>query len=128
MEPREPLEYLKELLEDVTFAVESEDSVATHNPSDIVNLKHVIETLKHQQEIIHMYKVVDELLKDERKKVKHIFPLENTAGYGQLCDKVVAYDNVLGEIERALAGYAENTGDKRFIESVEKAKKFHLNS
>ncbi|MFY0519354.1 hypothetical protein ACOMCU_16225 [Lysinibacillus sp. UGB7] len=90
--------------------MESGDSVVTHNPSDIVNLKHVIETLKHQQETIQMYRVVDEFVKDECQKIKYLFPLENTAGYGQLCNKVAAYDYTHGEIERALTGYFEITG------------------
>lgn len=49
MEAREPLGYLKDLLEDITHAIEEEDSTAVHNPSDIVNLKHAIEKFKDMQ-------------------------------------------------------------------------------
>ena len=45
-----------------------------------------IERLNNQ---ICVYKVVDEFVKEQAKKVKHLFPLENTPGYGQLCDLVV---------------------------------------
>lgn len=46
------------------------------------------ENSKHE-ETIRIYKVSDELVKEQSKKVKHLFPLENTVGYGQLCDKVL---------------------------------------
>lgn len=89
MEPREPIEYLKDLLSDITFAIEQENSQTNHSTNDLMNLKHAIETLKHQQETIRIYKAVDEFVKEQSKKVKHLFPLENTVGYGQLCDKVL---------------------------------------
>jgi hypothetical protein len=41
------------------------------------------------EETIRIYKVSDELVKEQSKQVKHLFPLENTVGYGQLCDKVL---------------------------------------
>ncbi|WP_432701996.1 hypothetical protein [Lysinibacillus sphaericus] len=47
MDPREPLSYLKDLLEDITHAVGREDEqTALHNQSDIINLKNVIDKYK----------------------------------------------------------------------------------
>lgn len=45
--------------------------------------------VEHLEETVRIYKVVDEYVKEQSKKVKHLFPLENTAGYGQLCDMVL---------------------------------------
>jgi hypothetical protein len=47
------------------------------------------EKAEQLEETVRIYKVVDEHVKEQSKKVKHIFPLENTVGYGQLCDKVL---------------------------------------
>lgn len=43
----------------------------------------------HLEETVRIYKASDEIVREQAKKVKHLFPLENTAGYGQLCDLVV---------------------------------------
>lgn len=61
MEPREPLSYLKDLLDDITYAVEREDeSTATHNPSDIINLKNVIEKYKALEiEVEHLRMITE---------------------------------------------------------------------
>lgn len=116
MEPRESIDYLKDLLSDITFAIEQEDSQANHGPSDLLNLKHAIDTLKHQQDTIRMYKVVDGFIKKESKKVKHIFPLENTAGYGQLCDKVIELTDNSIPLEKVyqecISAWKEATGEK----------------
>ena len=57
---------------------------------EIEKLQKEIEKL---QDTIRFKKNVDKatnsLIKEQSKKVKHLFPLENTAGYGQLCDKVL---------------------------------------
>lgn len=54
------------------------------------------ETLRQEQQLnqkyeekLRIYKLSDELVKEQSKKVKHLFPLENTVGYGQLCEKVL---------------------------------------
>lgn len=61
MEPREPLRYLKDLLEDITFAVEREDeSTAVHNPSDIVNLKNVIEKYRALELEVEHWRMIAE--------------------------------------------------------------------
>ncbi|MEB6550159.1 hypothetical protein MXL46_13775 [Heyndrickxia sporothermodurans] len=41
------------------------------------------------EETIRIYKISDEIVKEQSKKIKHLFPLENIVGYGQLCDKVL---------------------------------------
>ena len=61
---------------------------------DVPELVAEVERLKNQ---IHVYKVTDEFVREQSKKVKHLFPLENVAGYGQLCDLVVVQDK---EIKR----------------------------
>ena len=72
MKTREPLEYLKDLLEDITYAVESEDDSTTiHNRSDIVNLQNVINVFKEMQdklenalngiELIQIYTTIEQL-------------------------------------------------------------------
>lgn len=38
------------------------------------------------------------LIREQSKKVKHLFPLENVAGYGQLCDKVLLFEETLKKI------------------------------
>ena len=45
--------------------------------------------IDHLKETVRIYKASDELVREQSKKVKHLFPLETTAGYGQLCDKVI---------------------------------------
>lgn len=45
--------------------------------------------IEHLKETLRIYKVSDAFVKEQSKKVKHLFPLENTVGYGQLCDKVI---------------------------------------
>lgn len=127
IEPTEPLAYLESLLDNITNGLENDDSEIRFNQSDLVNLKHAIKTFKYNQETIRIYKVVDGFVKEESKKVKHIFPLENTAGYGQLCDKVVAYEKAFKAVESALKGFAQVTGDKRFTTCVKKAKDAYLN-
>ncbi|MGE8079046.1 hypothetical protein [Peribacillus loiseleuriae] len=47
------------------------------------------EKAERLEETVRIYKVSDEYVKEQSKKVKHLFPLENTVGYGQLCDKVL---------------------------------------
>lgn len=49
-------------------------------------LEDEVELLK---ETVRIYKQSDELVKEQSRKVKHLFPLENTVGYGQLVDKVL---------------------------------------
>ena len=62
----------------------------------------LIAEVEKLQETVRIYKVVDEHVKEQSKKVKHLFPLENTAGYGQLCDKVL-------ELERKIEALSEPT-------------------
>ncbi|ARK32145.1 hypothetical protein [Halalkalibacter krulwichiae] len=47
------------------------------------------EKVEELEETVRIYKLSDELVKEQSNKVKHLFPLENTVGYGQLCDKVL---------------------------------------
>lgn len=58
-------------------------------PDFLKELKNVVNEIDYLKETVRIYKVCDELTREHSKKVKHVFPLENTAGYGQLCDKVV---------------------------------------
>jgi hypothetical protein len=51
--------------------------------------------VRHLEETVRIYKVSDEIVKDQSKKVKHLFPMENTAGYGQLCDLVLSLERRL---------------------------------
>ena len=60
------------------------------------SVPYLIEKLEEQQkeidylkETVGIYKASDELVREQSKKVKYLFPLETTAGYGQLCDKVI---------------------------------------
>lgn len=61
---------------------------------DVPALVAEVERLNNQ---IHVYKVTDEFVREQSKKVKHLFSLDNVAGYGQLCDLVVEQDK---EIKR----------------------------
>lgn len=78
--------------------------------SDIQELKNEIERLKarnsrYAEKIIELKdklkykenldKNVKVIVRDQAKKVKHLFPLENTAGYGQLCDKLLKFEKAL---------------------------------
>lgn len=69
---REPLEYMKELLEDITFAIENEDSKANHTASDLVNLKHVIEVLKGQREMVMKQKDDERALLSAQKVIHEL--------------------------------------------------------
>lgn len=57
----EPLSYLKNLLEDIAYAVEHEDEpVAVHHVSDIINLKNVIKQYKALElEVEHLRAIVE---------------------------------------------------------------------
>ncbi|MFS0784757.1 hypothetical protein [Bacillus sp. 1P06AnD] len=55
----------------------------------LVDLSEQQKEIEHLKETVRVYKVCDEFTKEHSKKVKHLFPLENTVGYGQLCDKVL---------------------------------------
>lgn len=80
MDAREPLGYLKDLLEDITHAVEQEDSTAVHNPSDITNLKHVIEKFKEMRdklengltgiELVKIYSAIERLQLENKALIK----------------------------------------------------------
>ncbi|MGG3803144.1 hypothetical protein [Metabacillus fastidiosus] len=54
-----------------------------------VDLTEYEQEIERLNETVRIYKVSDEFVKEQSKKVKHLFPLENTVGYGQLCDKVL---------------------------------------
>jgi FtsZ-binding cell division protein ZapB len=42
------------------------------------------------------------LVRQQAKKVKHLFPLENIAGYGQLCDKVLEQEKEIEYLQNEL--------------------------
>ena len=48
--------------------------------------------LKNKERI---YDIADKYVIEQSKKVKHLFPQENRAGYGQLCDKILELENEL---------------------------------
>lgn len=59
-----------------------------------------------------MQKFTNAHIKEQSKKVKHLFPLENTAGYGQLCDKLLQYEKVLKDIIKTYEyGQPDNNGE-----------------
>lgn len=47
------------------------------------------EKAAHLEETVRIYKLSDEHVREQAKKVRHLFPLDNIPGYGQLCDKVL---------------------------------------
>ncbi|MGE7114747.1 hypothetical protein [Lysinibacillus sp. NPDC047702] len=80
---------------------------------DVPALVAEVERLNNQ---IHVYKVTDEFVREQSKKVKHFFPLENVAGYGQLCDLVVEQEKkmiLLREVVKEFIDYWATTNDAR---------------
>jgi hypothetical protein len=63
--------------------------VEIEGQSIVEDYKWMIQTIERLEETVRIYKVSDDIVKEQSKKVKHLFPLENTVGYGQLCDKVL---------------------------------------
>ncbi|MBL5783370.1 hypothetical protein [Heyndrickxia sporothermodurans] len=62
------------------------------------------------EETIRIYKISDEIVKEQSKKIKHLFPLENIVGYGQLCDKVL---ELTDENSFFVKAYTEKIMDER---------------
>ncbi|MEK3955650.1 hypothetical protein [Psychrobacillus sp. FSL K6-1464] len=124
------LAYLKDLREDMKHVIESEESSIQVDSNDLRHVNEAIEDIAVLQKQIE-YREDQEILykisvSKEAKKVKHLFPLENTAGYGQLCDMLLAYEQTLAEIERVLKVYGRANGDIHYIECVERVKNRHL--
>lgn len=95
--------------------------------NDIQELKEIIadrtNDIIHQQKEIEQLKeklqAKDMLIRNEKtivrqhaKKVKHLFPLERTAGYGQLCELVLHFEKALEEIIGAYKyGQPDHSGE-----------------
>lgn len=61
----------------------------------IVNLSELQNEVEHLKKTVNIYELVDDYVKKQSERVRHLFPLENTVGYGQLCDKVLELDSSL---------------------------------
>lgn len=62
------------------------------NEKEIKSLKDKLST----KEVVE--KATNSLIREQSRKIKHLFPLEDVAGYGQLCDKVLKYEKALKDI------------------------------
>lgn len=100
------IEYLKNLKEDVHLSVEDEYSMTiTVDSKDLKHIQEALEDIKtvqkqieYYEDKVRIYNVVDEFVKEQSRKIKHLFPLENIVGYGQLCDKVLELERKVGEL------------------------------
>lgn len=76
------------------------NEIVTDRTNDIIHQQKEIEQLKEKLQAKELLdKNTKTIIKQYAKKVKHLFPLENTAGYGQLCDLVLRFEKALKEIQ-----------------------------
>jgi hypothetical protein len=67
--------------------------------NDIIHQQKEIEQLKEKLQVKEILdKNTKVIIRQYAKKVKHLFPLENMAGYGQLCELVLHFEKALEEI------------------------------
>lgn len=98
---------IKECIEQQNEEIEQLKGRNSRYAQKITELK---EKLKYK-EILD--KNVKSLVNDQAKKVKRLFPLENTPGYGQLCDKVLEYEKIIHTIANIDTVFLNQNGTER---------------
>lgn len=98
----------------------------------VSDVKWLYNTVKHLQEWKEAKERMDSALnvhvKTQSKKVKHLFPLENTAGYGQLCDMVLKQQKRIEELEATAKRQVQETANyyENLIAEINMNNRIHL--
>ncbi|MGE6379572.1 hypothetical protein [Peribacillus muralis] len=99
MDRKEHIRYWKNEIE------RAEEYDVYFEPSTVKGIVDVVEEqqmeIEQLKETLRICKLSDELVKEQSRRVKHLFPFENTAGYGQLCDRVLAHQKDYEELKKS---------------------------